>query len=203
MTAMGPPKQLLAESSDADLVAFLSGGEARPRGGSRVVSVRSNATAVGAFVLGAIGDRHRHRRGVRQRRCCSRTSSATSSSSRARWKGSAVGAPVKYRGVQIGQVVVDQALFEHRSASVDIPVVIELTRGRGRRASRTARKTLEHPDRAGAARAAGAGQPDHRPALSSSSTSFPGTPIREVAERHRLSSDPFGAFAAVRPAADA
>ena len=28
MTAIGPPKQLLAESRDADLVAFLSGGEA-------------------------------------------------------------------------------------------------------------------------------------------------------------------------------
>ena len=27
MTAIGPPKQLLAESQDADLVAFLSGGE--------------------------------------------------------------------------------------------------------------------------------------------------------------------------------
>ena len=31
MTAIGPPKQLLAESQDAELVAFLSGGEGRPR----------------------------------------------------------------------------------------------------------------------------------------------------------------------------
>lgn len=30
MTAIGPPKQLLAESRDPELVAFLSGGEARP-----------------------------------------------------------------------------------------------------------------------------------------------------------------------------
>ena len=28
MTAIGPPRQLLTESRDADLVAFLSGGEA-------------------------------------------------------------------------------------------------------------------------------------------------------------------------------
>ncbi len=34
MTAIGPPKQLLAESSDPDLVAFLSGGEARPQAGA-------------------------------------------------------------------------------------------------------------------------------------------------------------------------
>ena len=34
MTAIGPPKQLLAESSDPDLVAFLSGGEARPPAGA-------------------------------------------------------------------------------------------------------------------------------------------------------------------------
>ena len=34
MTAMGPPKQLLAESRDPDLVAFLSGGEARPLAGA-------------------------------------------------------------------------------------------------------------------------------------------------------------------------
>lgn len=33
MTAMGPPKQLLEESSDPDLVAFLSGGKARPSAG--------------------------------------------------------------------------------------------------------------------------------------------------------------------------
>jgi phospholipid/cholesterol/gamma-HCH transport system ATP-binding protein len=34
MTAIGPPKQLLAESSDPELVAFLSGGEARPAAGA-------------------------------------------------------------------------------------------------------------------------------------------------------------------------
>ena len=34
MTAMGPPKQLLAESSDDELVAFLSGGEGRPAAGA-------------------------------------------------------------------------------------------------------------------------------------------------------------------------
>ena len=34
MTAMGPPKQLLAESQDADLVAFLSGGESGAAAGA-------------------------------------------------------------------------------------------------------------------------------------------------------------------------
>ncbi len=34
MTAMGSPKQLLAESSDDELVAFLSGGEGRPAAGA-------------------------------------------------------------------------------------------------------------------------------------------------------------------------
>ena len=33
MTAMGPPKQLLEESRDPELVAFLSGGETRPPAG--------------------------------------------------------------------------------------------------------------------------------------------------------------------------
>ena len=34
MTAIGPPKQLLAESHDAELVAFLSGGEAKAPAGA-------------------------------------------------------------------------------------------------------------------------------------------------------------------------
>jgi phospholipid/cholesterol/gamma-HCH transport system ATP-binding protein len=35
MTALGPPKQLLAESRDAELVAFLSGGESAGAGGAQ------------------------------------------------------------------------------------------------------------------------------------------------------------------------
>jgi phospholipid/cholesterol/gamma-HCH transport system ATP-binding protein len=34
MTAIGPPRQLLDESGDPDLVAFLSGGEGRPKPGA-------------------------------------------------------------------------------------------------------------------------------------------------------------------------
>ena len=102
-------------------------------------------------------------------------------------EGLGVGAPVKYRGVQIGQVVVDHAAPSRRSErSVDIPVVIELHRDVGPGRARTAASTLEQLIEEGL-RA--------RLELASLITGqlfvglniFPGTPLREAPERHGLS----------------
>ena len=89
------------------------------------MSVRSNATAVGAFVLGALviavcivvvfGS------GVLFQESKRYVIFFTDS-----LEGLAVGAPVKFRGVQIGSVVEIQPFFEMERGAVDIPVVIEL-----------------------------------------------------------------------------
>ena len=141
MTAIGPPKQLLEESGDPELVAFLSGGEGRPSGRRR----RERA-------------QQRHGGGRLRPGGASPSASPSPSCSAAAplfkdakryviffedsLEGLAVGAPVKYRGVQIGTVVDIQALFEMERDSVDIPVVIELERCRAA-AWRTGRKTLD------------------------------------------------------------
>lgn len=91
------------------------------------MSVRSNATAVGAFVLGAlvilVGFAVVFGSGALFKDAKRYVIFFTDS-----LEGLAVGAPVKYRGVQIGSVVEIQALFQMDRGAVDIPVVIELNK---------------------------------------------------------------------------
>jgi paraquat-inducible protein B len=92
------------------------------------VSVRRNATAVGAFVLGAVailiaiavvfGS------GLLFRSVTRYVVFFKDS-----LEGLSVGAPVKFRGVQIGQVVSITPSFAAQERAFDIPVVIELTEG--------------------------------------------------------------------------
>ena len=88
------------------------------------MSVRGNATAVGAFVLGAIaigiGIAVFFGSGMLFKDAKRYVIFFTDS-----LEGLAVGAPVKYRGVQIGTVVDIQAMFQMETGSVDIPVVVE------------------------------------------------------------------------------
>ena len=132
MTAMGPPKQLLAESSDPELVAFLSGGEGRPGREPRHDRAQQRHRG-GRLCPGRIADRRWHRRGVRQRPAV-QGRQALRHLLRGLARGARLGAPVKYRGVQIGTGGVDHGPRSAEERSIDIPVVIELTprRGRGR-----------------------------------------------------------------------
>lgn len=92
------------------------------------MSVRRNATAVGVFVLGAMaiglaiaivfGS------GLLFKRVTRYVVFFEDS-----LEGLSVGAPVKFRGVQIGQVVSITPSFIVKERMVDIPVVIELTQG--------------------------------------------------------------------------
>ncbi len=88
------------------------------------MSVRANATAVGAFVLGAIaigiGIAVFFGSGMLFKDSKRYVIFFTDS-----LEGLAVGAPVKYRGVQIGTVVDIQAMFQMETGAVDIPVVVE------------------------------------------------------------------------------
>jgi paraquat-inducible protein B len=105
------------------------------------MSARTNATAVGAFVLGALligvaiavmfGSGALFRDAKRYVIFFSDS-----------LEGLAVGAPVKYRGVQIGTVVDIEALFQMERGSVDIPVVIELEHDAIEGAN-TGRKTVD------------------------------------------------------------
>ncbi len=92
------------------------------------MSVRANATAVGAFVLGAlaivVGIVVVFGSGLLFRDVSHYVIYFEGS-----LEGLTVGAPVKYRGVQIGQVVSITPSFAPEKRTVDIPVVIELTRG--------------------------------------------------------------------------
>jgi paraquat-inducible protein B len=91
------------------------------------MSVRSNATAVGAFVLGAIailigivivfGGNLLTRDTVRLVVFFNDS-----------LNGLSVGAPVKYRGVKIGEVVAISPAFDPKEGKIDIPVIIELQR---------------------------------------------------------------------------
>ena len=91
------------------------------------MSVRANATAVGAFVLGAIaimaGIVIVFGSGMLFRDASRYVIFFTDS-----LEGLSVGAPVKYRGVQVGSVTDIRAVFQPDRAAVDIPVVIELDR---------------------------------------------------------------------------
>ena len=92
------------------------------------MSVRGNATAVGAFVLGAIviaigiavvfGSGLLFRNVTRYVIFFQDT-----------LEGLSIGAPVKVRGVQIGQVVSITPSFAPNERTVDIPVVVELIKG--------------------------------------------------------------------------
>ena len=149
------------------------------------MSVRSNATAVGAFVLGALaiavgiavvfgsGAAVQGRQALRHllrglargaRRSVPRSSIAACRSA---------------------QVVDDHAARSRWSALRRHPGGHRADTRTRSRASRRA-QDHGHADRAGAARAAGAGEPDHRPALVELNI-FPGTPIREVPNTDRLS----------------
>jgi paraquat-inducible protein B len=92
------------------------------------MSVRSNATAVGAFVLGAaaiaIGIAVVFGSGM-----LFKSASRYVVFFQDSLEGLSVGAPVKFRGVQIGQVVSMTPSFTGEERMVDIPVVIELTKG--------------------------------------------------------------------------
>ena len=105
------------------------------------MSVRRNATAVGAFVLGAIaiaiGIAVVFGSGALFRDAKRYVIFFEGS-----LEGLSIGAPVKYRGVQIGTVVDIQALYEMERSSVAIPVVIELQRD-GVRGVENGRKTLD------------------------------------------------------------
>ena len=126
------------------------------------MSVRSNATAVGAFVLGAIAiaigiavvfgsgllfkRRHALRHLLRR----------LARGARGRCSGQVSRRPDRPGGL-------DLAVFRDSRKAVDIPVVIELRKVRFRRQKR--RGHDGGPDREGPACAARAGEPDHRPAL--------------------------------------
>ncbi len=105
------------------------------------MSVRGNATAVGAFVLGAIaiaiGVIVVFGSGMLNRDAKRYVIFFDGS-----LEGLSVGAPVKYRGVQVGSVVDIQALYEMERTTVAIPVVIEL-HDRAVRGIEDGRKTLD------------------------------------------------------------
>ena len=105
------------------------------------MSVRGNATAVGAFVLGAIaiaiGVIVVFGSGMLNRDAKRYVIFFDGS-----LEGLSVGAPVKYRGVQVGSVVDIQALYEMERTTVAIPVVIEL-QDRAVRGIEDGRKTLD------------------------------------------------------------
>ncbi|MGD9507672.1 MAG: MlaD family protein [Geminicoccaceae bacterium] len=92
------------------------------------MSVRRNATAVGAFVLGAMAIAVA---------IAIVFGSGLLFKSVSRYvvffedslEGLSVGAPVKFRGVQIGQVVSITPSFTAKERMFDIPVVVELTKG--------------------------------------------------------------------------
>ena len=92
------------------------------------MTVRVNATAVGAFVLGAavimIGIAVVFGSGL-----LFKSVSRYVVFFQGSLEGLGVGAPVKFRGVQIGQVASIMPSFAADQRTVDIPVVIELTRG--------------------------------------------------------------------------
>jgi paraquat-inducible protein B len=91
------------------------------------MTVRSNATAVGAFVLGAlaiaVGIAVVFGSGLLFKHVTRYVIFFEGS-----LEGLGLGAPVKYRGVQIGQVVSIKPSFGKQERSINIPVVIELTR---------------------------------------------------------------------------
>ena len=91
------------------------------------MTVRSNATAVGAFVLGAlaiaVGIAVVFGSGLLFKDVTRYVIYFEGS-----LEGLGLGAPVKYRGVQIGQVVSIKPSFGKQERSINIPVVIELTR---------------------------------------------------------------------------
>jgi paraquat-inducible protein B len=91
------------------------------------MTVRSNATAVGAFVLGAlaiaVGIAVVFGSGLLFKHVTRYVIFFEGS-----LEGLGLGAPVKYRGVQIGQVVSITPSFGKQERSINIPVVIELTR---------------------------------------------------------------------------
>ena len=144
------------------------------------MTVRSNATAVGAFVLGAlaiaVGIAVVFGSGLLFKDVTRYVIYFEGS-----LEGLGVGAPVKYRGVQIGQVVSITPSFEKQKRSINIPVVIELTRDAVEGVERGG-KAMEVLTKEGL-RA--------RLELASLITGqlnvgldiFPGTPIREVSNR--------------------
>ena len=92
------------------------------------MSVRGNATAVGAFVLGAIaiaiGLAVVFGSGLFFRDVTRYVIYFDGS-----LEGLQVGAPVKFRGVPIGEVVSISAVYRDNRKAVDIPVVVEIRKG--------------------------------------------------------------------------
>ena len=92
------------------------------------MTVRANATLVGAFVLGAIaiaiGLAVVFGSGLFFRDVARFVIFFDGS-----MEGLQVGAPVKFRGVQVGQVVSIRPIYREARKMVDIPVVVELDRG--------------------------------------------------------------------------
>lgn len=92
------------------------------------MTTRANATAVGAFVLGAIaigiGLAVVFGSGLFFRDVARYVIYFDGS-----LEGLQVGAPVKFRGVPIGQVVSISAVYRDSRKTVDIPVVVEIRRG--------------------------------------------------------------------------
>ena len=121
ITARGDPKRLVREAADPNVRAFLTRGEVAR------LSRRASPRLIGAFVLGAL---------------LLLVAGAVALGSRGLWgkgdrfviyfdepiKGLAIGAPVTFRGVNVGRVVAISAYFRTDGTAIDVPVVVELRR---------------------------------------------------------------------------
>ena len=128
MTAIGPAQAAARREPGCGSRGIPQRRRERRCRRSGEVSVRGNATAVGAFVLGAlaiaIGIAVVFGSGLLFRNVTRYVIFFRNS-----LEGLSVGAPVKFAGVQIGQVVSITPSFAPNERVVDIPVVVELTKG--------------------------------------------------------------------------